>query len=1448
MLVACCLPVHVLYAHKQPVTPPSDAQTIKIIENKGQWEKEVLFRAAIPGGYLFITSNSLVYSLYDEKAIHAYTHSESSNTIIKGHVYKTTFTGANSIPGIIKQQPSAESYNFFIGSDQARWAANCKAYQTIVLQNIYNGIDMQLEAMGDYLKVSFIVKPFANPNLIKVKYEGTDKLELRNKAIEALTTVALIKEQEPVSFQYVNGEKYPLQSEYVLNTDTISYKLGQYNHSLPLVIDPDIIFGTFSGSVADNFGFTATFDNDANGFAGGTVYSTGFPATTGAYQFNYAGGVTEFGMTGRDVGILKFSSDGKSLLYCTYLGGSGNEQPHSLICNPAGELFILGTTSSANFPTSANAYDKTYNGNTDIFVSRLSSNGQVLQASTFFGGSLSDGINGTIFYNNDYSFSAAPLEFNYGDKHRGEILIDTNSGSVYVASSTYSTVADGFPIVNGFQTTHGGLQDACIFKMNANLSVLDFSTYLGGSGHDAGYGLNFDVFKNVYVCGGSTSTNIGPASGAYVHHGGVDGFIARISSAGSNLMKLLFLGTGVYDQAYFVQVDTKGQVYTTGQTASSTFPVKGTTYRVPGAKQFITVFNRNLDSIVVSTTFGSSASSGPNISPSAFLVDICNRVYVSGWGGTTNNSFNGTTGQTTGMPVTTNAFQKTTDGADFYLIVLSPDLQSLAYATFLGGVQGFGDHVDGGTSRFDRRSVVYQSACAGCGGFSDFPTTAGAWSRINKGKRPSDPTQGGCNNALFKMNLNVSEYAPVVKDTLLRVTATDTLVYNFTILDPDGDSVIVTFTGPLLTRAVNPAQITNTRTVSVVNAKLQWRSLCTDILPDTLRIDIEAKDNGCPDARTTNAVIKIVVLPPPAPVSPFPECLKPVNDSTLDVLWKDQIINKYLKKFSLFKNTEGGPYAELDTFRAIKPGFIDQLAKNHLITNYCYFITASGVCKTHADTSRTVCSVFKEDTNLVPGFYYSKDTVIDVVAGDTVSIEYVIEDSDNKDSVFSQLSGKLLTHPRLLSITKTDSLALSRIKLSFRSLCDDVNVDTLDLYVYIQDNQCPQPRNALGRIRINVIVPPGGSPPPLPCLKKLSNSSIEVRWSKSTVNKYFAYYVLIKQKPDGTFEELAKIFHDTAFRFTDANTPENLTKNYCYAIYPVNICGQSGDTSNFACTIRKPEDYPGEVSFYTVTVEENKLIGIYWQKTPDNTFLMYNLYKRFNDTGATFVAIKTLTSSEDTIFRDNQVEVQKKSYCYQVKQVNECGLESQTGKEACSILLKGISKPFEHNVSWNPYFYWNAGVKQYDIIKQEPGLSPVISGSTFDKNTGFTDDKLNIENGLYYYTVEAHEGTAGKGYTSTSNTIELVQSPLLHVPNAFTPNNDGLNDDFNPRPVFVKDYTLRIYDRWGKLIFSTNDKHETYKDSFLNDPGTGDVFVYLITYTGWDGSSRSTHGNFTTLK
>lgn len=1431
LLMATCAVTSM--AHVKPI-PVQSSKSIKLIENKGQWNPEVLFKANIPGGDVFITTKGLVYALIDEKQLHELSHNESPNKLVNAHNYRMLFKGSKT-SGVTVQKGTAfsEYYNYYIG-DKSQWASRCKGYESVILQNIYPGIDAEIIGKEDFIKLNFLLKPGADASLIRLLYEGQDGLELNENSLLVKTSIANIKEEAPIAFQ----QQQNIPCSYTVTGNEVHFNLAHYNHKQALVIDPNIVFGTFSGSVADNFGFTATFDFQGNGFAGGTVFSAGFPVTFGAFQMNFSTGGS------KDAGILKFSSDGTQLLYATYLGGSGEDQPHSIICNASGDLYILGTTSSFNFPTKANGFDVSHNGGFDIFVSCLSADGTDLKSSTFIGGSKNDGINGKSV--GRYSGSS-PLAFNYGDTYRGSILLD-KSENVCVASVTESTTDDQFPIANAFQSTFGGgNQDGCVFKLTPTLSSLLFSTYVGGTGDDAAYSLIIDKFNSIFVCGGTTSSNIGKFQGPLSYNGGVDAFIAKIGTFGNSLQKLVYIGTSSYDQAYFIDVDSKNNIYVTGQTEGSSFPVKGFVYNNIKSKQFITSLNNNLDSIRISTIFGAPNNPYSGLSPSAFLVDECDRVYFSGWGGGSNNGYNGLTGSTQNCPLTPNAFQSTTDGSDFYLAVFSPDLKGLSYATYYGGSLSH-EHVDGGTSRFDKKGIVYQSVCAGCGGYSDFPTTADAYSTTNNGKRPNNPTVGGCNNALFKFSLAISDKAPVMRDTFISLRATDVLKYTMYMIDPDGDSVNATLTGSIFEISNNPATVTMAKGVNYASATINWTTLCSHVSPDTIVINVTASDNACPAPNQSKATIKILVTAPPVLDPPYPQCLQTINDSTVVMKWATPISIKYFKQYKIYRKKGTAPFLLFGTSNHVADSqFKDSVAYNHLNENYCYYIKIVNTCDSSSVPSRNICSLFQNDTT--QNIFNHLDTILYVTATDTLSYTFITETINPQDSVFLTAGGNIFATNRLLSFHATAGLQKASYSFNWRSLCDDLKrgTDTIVLQLQVRDNECPQSRTQKANVKIVVVPPPVDPAPAMQCIRSTGPNSVLVKWSKPAAHsRYFSHYVLVRKNADGTWDQLTTVTHDSAFVLEDKNSVNNTLNNICYTAYSINICGIIGDTAPFSCTVIKTIDPPPPIYIYTTTVKENKSILLQWEKSKETDFQSYNILRKDEHDNTTFTLYGIHTDINDTFLTDEKVNVHNSVYCYELKQIDDCGTSNREAFHACSILLKGQSSPFTHALQWNDYDYWKKGLNEYAIMRQEATLAPIVINTAPYKNTEWADIQLNIENGLYYYNIEASENNSP--FRSVSNTIELIQAPLLHVPNAFSPNNDNVNDTWNPLPVFVKDYHLKLYNRWGQLVFETTDKHHVFTDAFMNDPATCDVFVYLITYTGWDGSTHSVKDNVTLLK
>jgi hypothetical protein len=740
---------------------------LKFIENKNQWSPDIDFLARVPGGDLAVSARGFSVTLIDQDALDARHHglhgdvSEatglSTDENIQGHHFQINFLGAQpSAP--IKQNPMDGYYNYFLGSDSCRWASRAIAYANVVYSEIYSGVDVRVSSLGRNLKYDFVVKAGANHTQIQIDYCGLDAIEKSAGDLLLKTSLGVLTEQKPVSYQIINDQRVDVISEFFLNGTTVAFSFPDgYDSCYDLIIDPLLIFSTYSGSIADNWGSTATPGEH------GTVYSSGvtnhhvdiptiaggpFPTTTGAFQTTYGGNY--------DIAIIKYDSAGTRFLYASYLGGSNNETPHSLVMDEnTRDLLVLGTTSSSNYPTTGSAFDRTYSFGqnqetnvipyqfgSDIIISRIRHDGAQLRASTFIGGNLNDGLN-------IHPTFGAKLAKNYGDEMRGDIITNED-GNVFIATVTSST---NFPVTTGFGNTfRGGATDAVVMKLTSNLSSIVWAGFLGGSDFDAAYSIKLDNEQNIVVVGGTTSGDFPVTPGAYqsVYGGAADGWLARISADGSTIIQSTFTGTTAFDQVYFVDLNAAGEVFCYGQTAGD-MPVTAGVYNNANSGQFLQKFSSDFSTLGFSTVFGSGIGI-PNISPTAFLVNECDNIFMSGWGGDTNSLFGYWNSSTTGMPVTADALQTTTHGSDFYFMVLNSDATELMYATFLGGNVSK-THVDGGTSRFDKFGIVYHAVCAGCetindtnNSSSDFPTTLGAKSRVNASKN--------CNNAAFKFDLS----------------------------------------------------------------------------------------------------------------------------------------------------------------------------------------------------------------------------------------------------------------------------------------------------------------------------------------------------------------------------------------------------------------------------------------------------------------------------------------------------------------------------------------------------------------------------------------------------------------------------------------------------------------------------------------------------------------------
>ena len=700
------------------------ARGLDYVENRGQWPAQVRYRAALQGGALFLTDSGFTYTYYDQAAIETALQLPTGQKpgsiapAIPQHAYRVDFLGA-AHPIIEAPDKQSTYHNYFLGSDSAAWAGGVPLFARVTYRSLYPGTDLQVHGSETATpKYDFILSPGADPAVIRLGFEGVHPVLTAAGDLELRTSVNTVVEKAPYAYQEAGGVRRPVPCRYRVRGDAVSFDFPQgYDRRLPLVIDPTVVFATYSGSTGSNGESVCTYDATGRMYVATTCFNAGWPATTGAFQTTFEGVW--------DIGVNVYNPTGTSLLYASYYGGSSEDRPISAVVNAADELFIAGRSFSADAPTMPGCYDATYGGGGDVVLVHFNPGGTALLGATYVGGIGSDGINGNGFTNLVQDGASANF---------GEIILEAASGDVVLVTGTSSP---DFPVTAGaFQTTPGGLGDACLLRMNAALTTMVFSTYLGGSDYDWGSGVVQMAAGTLAVCGGTASPNFPTTPGALSGSpaGATDGFAAVLDPGSGALLHATYLGTADHDVARGIQVGTADTLYLMGHTSGVAFPVSAGAYTNPGGNVFLTKLTPTLSANVRSTRIGVGGVSGLVITPSAFMRDNCGSLYFCGYEG-------GWLGMLTTAPLTPGAYQ-TTPG-NFWLAVLSTDMNVLEYATYIG--RPTDRHAT--AARFDPSGTVYL-ALNNCNGGTPFATTAGSWSPLKQ--------CSGCDAVAFKMDMGVN--------------------------------------------------------------------------------------------------------------------------------------------------------------------------------------------------------------------------------------------------------------------------------------------------------------------------------------------------------------------------------------------------------------------------------------------------------------------------------------------------------------------------------------------------------------------------------------------------------------------------------------------------------------------------------------------------------------------
>ena len=596
--------------------------------------------------------------------------------------------GAASHPKAVGEDQLATKVNYFIGNDPAKWQTNVKTYARIRYKNVYPGIDLLYHGNNRQVEFDFVVAPGADPGAIQFAVKGADALTVDAEGNLVLTKGGKqLHFQAPGIYQEINGSRVKVAGNYSLKDSThVGFTVLPHDNSKVLVIDPVLVYSTFlggsgydngnaiavdstgaayvtgttnspdfplaltgnfdpnqqriflvklnpSGSTllyADYFGgtsgndspFSIAVDSNGSAYVTGFAYSTDF-SVVNAFQPTLAGSVNAF--------LTKFSADGSSLVYSTYLGGSRGDFAQSIGVDDAGEATIAGSATSRNFPL-ANAYqssilpDQNSQWGAYSFFSRFSADGSSLIYSSYLAGNLDQDChnyndcgpntditgltldssgnlyvvgstnttnfpttsgafmttypgasNNYIPFISKFDTSGAIVYSSYfggsGDADASAVAVDS-TGSAYVTG--YDQGSDSFPITatticNPNTQNCNGI---VVTKFNPTGSTLTYSTYLGENNNSTGAAIQVDTNGDAYILAADYSsgqyTEVNPIEG---YLGGSDMLIVEIDPVASTQLFATYLGGTVYDYPTGMVVDNSGAIYVTGGTQSPDFPV-----------------------------------------------------------------------------------------------------------------------------------------------------------------------------------------------------------------------------------------------------------------------------------------------------------------------------------------------------------------------------------------------------------------------------------------------------------------------------------------------------------------------------------------------------------------------------------------------------------------------------------------------------------------------------------------------------------------------------------------------------------------------------------------------------------------------------------------------------------------------------------------------------------
>jgi len=705
-------------AAAQTATPSIGARTAQVSnnygrlpltfeKNQGQTQAPVRFLSRGRGYTAFLTADGMVLSLHAAKAAKPLIASNAAAAKSRppNATLQFKLVGAAKNPAVVGEVQQPGKVNYFIGNDPKKWRTNVATYARVRYRNVYPGIDLVYYGNHRQIEYDFAVSPGVDPSRIQFEIKGAKNVRLDANGDLVLTTgTGELHFQSPAIYQESNGTRVPVQGGYVMQDPThVGFRLSGIDAGKTTVIDPVLVYSTYLGGSGDDQPTGIAVDSSGSVYVAGYTDSANFPlATLGSLP---AGSTHVF--------VAKLDPTGSNLVYADYLGGSSQDYGYALALDSANEVYVTGSTTSSDFPV-VNAYQSTYPGSFNAFLTRISADGSSLLYSTYFGGNGSD----------------TPASIALDSSSDALIAGNTSSTNFPVSSAAYQSTVS--PNGGGVWGNYGFLT-----KFSPDGSQLIYSTYLGGSSNIAYNcggtpcwpsptsgitGLALDSSGNAYVAGNTNTYDFPTTGSAYIttdstSSNGTVGFVSKFTGSGGLQYSTYFYeSSGIYTAVSAIAVDSLGSAYITGLAFSDgTFPLTSTTICDPSvygeacSYAFVTKFDSAGATLLYSTFLG------PNnyASPAAIALDANNDAYVLA------TSSSNTFGLVNGIEAYSN-------GNDALIAEIDPTAASQLFATYLGGSS---DEYSSSMA-LDSSGNIYVT---GNTDSTDYPITQGAFQTILAG-------------------------------------------------------------------------------------------------------------------------------------------------------------------------------------------------------------------------------------------------------------------------------------------------------------------------------------------------------------------------------------------------------------------------------------------------------------------------------------------------------------------------------------------------------------------------------------------------------------------------------------------------------------------------------------------------------------------------------------------